>query len=262
MDHPEDLLIYQSLLRSLPKQADHHPWPAADLMVTIGKYFLDTPYIAAPLEQHDPEDLIVNLRAFDCFTFVETCLALTCHFYAGNPDWQTFKAQLLRIRYRGGILNGYVSRLHYFSDWLYDNACQGILQDITRQIGGIPYTKKIDYMTQHTGSYPALSDPAAQKQMATVEKALTKRPRYLLPLARLAVQERLIQEGDIIGIATTEEGLDVIHTGLAFRRGKTLHLLHASQQAGKVIVSPEPLDAYLRQNQGRTGILAGRVHVL
>jgi hypothetical protein len=72
-------------------------------------------------------------------------------------------------------------------------------------------------------------------------------------------EQRVIWEGDIIGITTSEEGLDVCHAGLAVRSGRSLHLLHASQETGKVSVSSETLGDYLRASDTRTGVMVGRI---
>ena len=261
MDHLEDILIYRNILERCPNPADDRYAPG-DFIVKIGEYFLNAPYVGGSLEHDGPERLTVNLRTFDCFTFVETCLALARHLLSQKDAWQDFPDLLLRIRYRGGILNGYASRLHYFSDWLDDNSRKRILQDMTPAFGGMPCIKKINYMTQHPDFYPALSNPVILKQMTEIEKALTDRPRYVMPLSVLADREGLIKAGDIIGIAASEEGLDVLHAGLAVRHEGTLHLLHASQQAGRVIASPESLDTYLRQGKSRAGILVGRMNAL
>ena len=43
---------------------------------------------------------------------------------------------ITRIRYRGGRLAGYPSRLHYFTDWLLDNERRGLIEIITADLGG------------------------------------------------------------------------------------------------------------------------------
>ena len=50
--------------------------PIGDVMVAIGKSFIGTLYEAHTLEVAQPETLVVNLRGFDCTTYVENCLVL------------------------------------------------------------------------------------------------------------------------------------------------------------------------------------------
>ena len=49
----------------------------ANLMLWYGKEFIGTPYKAQTLEINSTEQLVVNLQAMDCTTFVETVAALT-----------------------------------------------------------------------------------------------------------------------------------------------------------------------------------------
>ena len=48
-------------------------------MLEIGKFFLGTPYVAGTLETKGAEHLVVNLREYDCVTFVENVVALAWH---------------------------------------------------------------------------------------------------------------------------------------------------------------------------------------
>ena len=36
----------------------------------------------------------------------------------GNTTFDDYKAELEKIRYRDGVIDGYASRLHYFCDWI------------------------------------------------------------------------------------------------------------------------------------------------
>ncbi|MEO9662251.1 MAG: N-acetylmuramoyl-L-alanine amidase-like domain-containing protein, partial [Maribacter dokdonensis] len=46
-------------------------------MVSVGKTFMQTPYVAKTLEIGDTETLVVNLQGLDCTTFVENVLAFS-----------------------------------------------------------------------------------------------------------------------------------------------------------------------------------------
>jgi hypothetical protein len=254
----EDILIVEHVLECVhdPAETEAHP---GRLTAEVGKYFLGTPYTGGTLERKGAEELTANLQTFDCFTFVESCLALTLLILHRRRTWNDFTALLQKARYRDGKIDGYASRLHYFSDWLADNVRKGILRDMAPELGGVALKKGIRYMTGHAGAYPSLSDPETLRQMEEVEHGLTEQPPCFLPTATLEQREHRIQEGDILGITTEEEGLDVMHAGLAVYRGEALHLLHASQQAGKVLISEETLGEYLRSNAKRTGVLVGRI---
>jgi hypothetical protein len=80
----------------------------------------------------------------------------------------------------------------------------------------------------------------------------------VLPGEKVAGAEGQIQTGDIIALATSVEGLDVTHTGLAFRKDDgRIHLLHASTR-GAVEISKLPLPEYLQGVKGNTGIIVVR----
>lgn len=163
------------------------------------------------------------------------------------------------IRYRQGLIDGYASRLHYFTDWLHDNKNKGIVKDISRQIGAKPQHKVINFMTTHRNSYPALQDENVFQEIRKIEKIISLRKLYVLPRSECSGAGGNIKNGDIIAVASLTEGLDVAHVGFALWRGNKLYLLHASSKENEVVVSAKPLNDYLRQNKNYTGIIAARV---
>ncbi len=115
---PKDKEILDEVLTIFSNEKDT---PTEILVVKVGTFFLGTPYVAHTLEMQ-PEQLVVNLREMDCTTFAENCLAISRTIKSGNPGFEQFTKELRNIRYRDGVINGYPSRLHYFSDWIYNNA--------------------------------------------------------------------------------------------------------------------------------------------
>jgi hypothetical protein len=230
-----------------------------DLAVVVGKYFLGPSYVSNTLEMKGRESLVINLREFDCFTFVENVVVLTRLLKKGRPTFSDYTTALRNIRYRRGILKGYSSRLHYFSDWLRDNKEKGILQNVTRQAGGRQFRKRLTYMTDHKGCYPALNGEKTYREMAAVERRLSRRLMYSVPKDRLVTSEGAVRNGDVIAMTTEIEGLDVVHVGPALWRGKRLHLLHASEGAKKVVISCESLQEYLAARRTMTGIMIARL---
>ena len=124
-------------------------------MVSIGKTFIGTPYVAKTLEVGETESLVVNLHGLDCTTFVENVLAFSLLLRKGASDFDAFTRTLENIRYKDGKLDGYASRLHYFSEWIANNQKKGLLKDITAEIGGEVITKNINFMSTHRQLYPA-----------------------------------------------------------------------------------------------------------
>lgn len=230
-----------------------------ETMVTVGKTFLKTPYVAKTLEIGDRETLVVNLQGLDCTTFVENVLAFSTLLKQEKYDFDAFVLNLEKIRYKDGTMDGYASRLHYFSEWIANNAEKGIVKNITGEIGGEAITKDIDFMSTHRNLYPFLADDTNYDKIKASENYLNNQAICVLPQAKIAENEHLIEPGDIIALATSIEGLDVTHTGIATReKDGRIHLLHASTGAMEVEVSRLPLADYLKQIKGNTGIMVAR----
>jgi hypothetical protein len=232
--------------------------PLGDLVCAIGNYFLDAPYKPCTLESGHREKLIVNFAQFDCFTFVETVLALTGCVVAGKISKPEFRRLLQLIRYRQGIIDGYSSRLHYFTDWLRDNEQKKILQDISRRLGALQERKKINYMTTHRASYPALKSEKEFQKMLLVEESVSRKYFHIIGKDKAGIRQGQIQNGDIIAFTSDREGLDVAHVGFAMKRGRALHLLHASSKEGSVVISKKTLPTYFNQNKHFPGIIVCR----
>ena len=114
-------------------------------------------------------------------------------------------------------------------------------------------------MTAHKDQYPCLGSPDTYRRLLRVENICSARSYHHIPQASVPACSRKINNGDLIAITTAIEGLDVVHVGLAVHLPKGLHLLHASQRAGQVIISAETIYRYLRQRKSRLGIMVARV---
>ena len=228
-------------------------------IVSVGKTFMKTPYVAKTLEIGDTETLVVNLQGLDCTTFVENVLAFSMLLKQQEDSFDAFVKNLEVIRYKDGDLDGYASRLHYFSEWIANNAEKGLLKDITGEIGGAEITKDIDFMSTHRDLYPFLADDANFEKIKASENYLNSQAICVLAQDKIAENDHLIQSGDIIALATSINGLDVTHTGIATReKDGRIHLLHASTGSMEVEVSKKPLAEYLKGIKSNTGIMVAR----
>jgi len=254
----QDRRILKKLIRSLDKTKTSAKFTGY-LIVEIGKFFAGAPYTAGTLEMKGAEHLVVNLREFDCVTFVESVVALVGCVRIQEKSFEAFRRLLLKIRYRQGRLKDYSSRLHYFSDWIHDNQKKGILKDVTREIGGRPLRKAINFMTTHPEMYPPLKSAANFRGIKSVEKRIGRSPLFSIPKKGLRRFEDRICDGDLIAVTTNREGLDVQHVGLAARVKHRIHLLHASRTEGKVVFSKKTLYRYLMQSGARSGIMVARL---
>lgn len=230
-----------------------------DTLVAIGKTFLGIPYVAKTLEVGETESLVINLQGLDCTTYVENVLAFGSMLRKGEEDLDAFASTLEKIRYKDGKLKGYPSRLHYFSEWIVNNQQKGLVKDITSDLGGIALTKNINFMSAHRELYPFLSDEDNYLQIKASERYLIDQPLYVLAKDKIEAKEHMLHSGDIIALATSINGLDVTHTGLAIRmENGRIHLLHASSSNEEVEISELPLADYLRNIRHNTGIMVAR----
>jgi hypothetical protein len=234
--------------------------PIDEVVIAIGKSFLGTDYKAHTLEKGDEENLVINLTGLDCYTFLETSLTFARCIKKNETGFKEYQKELTNIRYRDGKINGYPSRLHYFSDWIYNTAKRGIVKDITEEIGGIPYENNVNFMSTHPDAYKQLKDnPEFVKEISKIEKEISARKYFYVPQDSISKVENKIENGDIIGITTNIPGLDISHTGITIRLDDgRIHLLHAPNVGQKVQISELPLTDYIKSHKNQTGIIIAR----
>jgi N-acetylmuramoyl-L-alanine amidase-like len=228
-----------------------------DVIAAVGKSFIGTGYVEHTLEKGKIETLVIDLTGLDCTTFLENSLVFARLIKEHKNTFEDYEKELTRVRYRGGIINKYPSRLHYFSDWIYDNKKKGIVKDITKELGGVPIHFNLNFMTTHPDSYKRLKEnpdfiPVIKKQ----EEEINKRTYYYIPKEKVDSIESKIDKGDLIAITTNIEGLDIGHVGIAVRidDGK-VHLLHAPIPGTKVQISELSLSEYLSKLKNDSGII-------
>jgi hypothetical protein len=233
--------------------------PTSVLMVKLGTWFMETPYVAHTLEKGDEEQLVVNLRELDCTTLVENCLALAKTIQSGEHTFEQFTKKLKNVRYRNGKIDGYTSRLHYTTDWIFDNQQKKLVRNLSKEIGATPYPKEINFMSTHPDSYRQLKDSSHfVKIIAQKENDINSRQHFYISEEKLAEVEDQLMDGDIVGITTSINGLDISHMGILVRKAGRIHLLHASSSAEKVVHSEETLEEYLMNSKSTTGIMVAR----
>jgi hypothetical protein len=237
-----------------------HEKPINEVVVAIAKSFIGTEYAANTIDASGKEQLIVNLQTFDCVTFYENSLVLARCIKKNTMNFEAFKKELQFVRYRGGVIDGYASRLHYTSDYFFDNENKSVLKDVTKELGGVPWKKNINFMSTHQNVYLQLKiSPENVDKIRKIEDQINARPKYFIPKAYVKRIAPQIKDGDIIGITTTIDGLDCSHTGIALRQNGNLHLLHAPIPGSKVQITELPLWEYLAKIKKDTGILVARL---
>jgi hypothetical protein len=236
--------------------------PMGESVAFIGLSFVGTKYVPATLELPGAEEVVINLQELDCVTFVENVLALALFIRQVEPQileseletQAVYRRLLTRIRYRNGRVDGYPSRLHYFTDWILDNEAKGIVREVTAELSGVEDFRAIDFMSNHPESYRQLNSRMVLNAIQDREFYLSGLGRYRIPEDEIATRSSWIQDGDIIAATSTVEGLDVAHTGLALWRDGALHLLHAPLVGEAVEVSTLPLADRIFRIESQDGI--------
>jgi hypothetical protein len=212
------------------------------------------------LQKIGREGLHVDLEIFDCQSFIEYTLALTQTKRVTSPTYETFRDKVKNLRYRNGNVT-YGARLHYFTSWIYTHENEGLLKDMSRELGGEIFEKDVHYMSLKKDTfYGNMADPQTFATIRNVEKQLTAKTKYYIPKEKIASLESGIKDGDIIAITNAQDGMDVAHTGVAYWQGAHVHLLHASSETGFVVVTNEPLFEYLATHRKHTGIMVARLN--
>jgi hypothetical protein len=234
--------------------------PIGDVIAAVGKSFIGTDYVAHTLEKCDTETLVINLTGLDCTTFLENCLVLARCIKEKKTTFKDYENELIKIRYRNGIIDRYPSRLHYFSDWIYDNEKKGVVKNISKEIGGDSIRFNLDFMTTHPDLYVQLKrDPGFIPIIEKQEKEINKRRYYFIPKEKVSDIEKKIENGDLIAITSNVKGLDINHVGIAVRMDDgRIHFMHAPDVGYKVQITDVPLADYLMKFEKDTGIIVLR----
>ena len=240
--------------------------PIGERTAAVGQALVGTRYKHFTLEiDNRIESPSVNFNGMDCWTFFETALGFARMLNEPESNW-TPERLLFYIeldRYRGGQCTGdYLSRLHYLEDWLYDNNRRGLVQDLTRELGGSSVPHSAREMTVNWRHYRYLAaNRSLLGPLGRMEANVSSRPLYQIPKSQVAKIEPKLRSGDIIGILSRDGGrFSTAHVGLALRSGDgVLHLMHASspRNYGKVVVDDE-LSKYLYRYGSDSGILVAR----
>src|SRR5205809_875007 len=241
--------------------------PIGERTATVGQALVGTRYKHFTLEiDNRIESPSVNFQGMDCWTFFEIALSFARMLNGPEANWTP--EQLLHYieldRYRGGECTGeYLSRLHYLEDWLYDNDRRGLVEDLTRDLGGRSVPHSAREMSVGWRHYRYLAaNRSLLGPLAHMEANVSSRPVYEIPKSRVAGIESKLRSGDIIGvIGRDRSGLySTSHVGLAVRTSDgVLHFMHASSPGnyGHVIVDAQ-LSKYLYRYHSDSGILVAR----
>ncbi len=263
---PRSSFIGNEVFEKLLALSDKNGWsklPIGDLVGEFGIALLGTPYVGHTLELDDTAEICaINLEGLDCVTFFECSLDLARIIKKGHPTRDALSTR------SGSPATGAASRvdtplrLHYTSDWIWDNVKKGTVADITPSLPGAePFNQKVGFMSANPDSYRQLkANPDFVPKIKEFEDKINARSVSYLPVDKIADAEALLHSGDIVGITTTEAGIDCSHTGLCYKSSDgVLHFLDASSRRSTMKVTLEGrLSASVARMRSNTGIMIAR----
>ena len=192
-------------------------------ILEIASEFIGEEYVGATLENGKKEPLYISCTRLDCTTFVELVLAIATTSVKGEKRFSDVCRNLERIRYRGGVRDGYTSRLHYASWWIEDNVKMGILKEVAFPRLSKRRTLELNFMSRNPEKYPLLkNDRKAVDAIAGFERASNGKTVRYLPkeLLNRSADQFNIKDGDVIMLVTISiitEGVFLCKTAYAFK---------------------------------------------
>ena len=248
-----------ALVVKLLKKAKNQP-SNTNYMIFFARQLIGIPYVAHTLDISKRERLIINLHQLDCYTYVEAVSAFSICAKNHKYDFQSYVNTVKKLRYRGGKIEDYSSRLHYFTDWIIDNTLKGEVHEIQSPDPPFMATQIINvgFMSDNYQKYSMLkANPRLVPKIKIVEHSLNGRrykyiPKYMV--RNNIIMRKAVKDGDIIAIITNKKGLDTSHVGIAVWHNDGLHLLNASQLHHRVVEEDMTFANYLSQHPVQTGI--------
>lgn len=248
------------------KKATDDNWaklPIGQCMGKIARELQGTPYVGFTLElSADQEVCAVNLNGLDCVTFFEDTLDFARMLKHGGSTPDDLLKEVTFTRYRDGKLGDFTSRLHYTTDWMVNNEKKKVIEIMAPKLPGAePFTQKVGIMSQEPKNYRQLvAHPEFIPKIKAIEDQINSRSLEYLPLDKIAAAEPLMQTGDIVGVCTTETGIDIGHTGIIYRTEDGIaHFMDASSSRKnmKVTIDPE-IGKALNWSRKITGMMLAR----
>jgi hypothetical protein len=220
-------------LDDLIREAQHIA-DAGEKVSFISDQFLGTPYGEGTLtgDAQTPEELVINLAAMDCFTFIDYVEALRL-----SESFEDFVSNLRQIRYQGGEV-AFHTRNHFFTDWA--ESVPRHVEDVTAPVGRGAARSVLKHLNRRVDGSLLLPGVGVR------ERRITYIPASALDRETL---DRLAT-GDYLGIYAEERGLDVTHVGIVIRRESSLFIRHASSQEAFQKVIDADLAGYLTEKPG------------
>lgn len=206
---------------------------AGQLIELLSREFLGTPYKGNMLQgtATSPEQLVIDFSGLDCFTYLD---------YVEAARKATTKADyvshLVQTRYVEGDVD-FTHRRHFFTDWA--DRTQVLADDVTAAISAHAITaeKRLNRKSDGGSYLPGLP---------VVKRNITYIPSEFID-ANVISQ---LRTGDLIGIYTTADGLDVTHVGFFIETSDGPVLRNASSKKINMKVVDSAFLEYVKDTPG------------
>lgn len=235
-EYNESIQMLNAILKKHKSDAN---LPLDQLVTKVGLSLSGKPIRYGMTYLNKVEQPVFYLTHFDAFSLVDNTIALALTVKYGPQSLDGFMGWLEKVRYRDGQCRGFASRLHYFSDWVYDTERRGLLTDMTKLWGGVPDKSLVCKVTEC--QQPSAQEDSLVTAMRPVEAEISKRETYFLPFPVAKSHLDSLKTGDIIGFTSFRHGLDVINAGIVIRKEDGPYILFAKQEIQKVTISFAPI---------------------
>ncbi|HVN95239.1 MAG TPA: N-acetylmuramoyl-L-alanine amidase-like domain-containing protein [Syntrophorhabdaceae bacterium] len=210
-------------------------------IVFLSQHFLGAPYKESTLigDVSTQEALVINLTAFDCFTFLDSVEAMRL-----SSSFAEMKDRLRALRYKKGLVN-YLTRNHFFTDWREYN--RDLVSDVTVRVG-------------HAGTQRVTKTLNVKDDGSLYLAGIEPFDRELTYVPSTAVDDSVLvrlKSGDYVGFFSASAGLDVSHVGIIVRKGAQILLRHASSAPSARKVVDQDFSGYISD---KPGIIVLRPH--
>ncbi|VEJ45658.1 DUF1460 domain-containing protein [Bartonella vinsonii] len=227
---PYTLKKLNVLLKKRSKINDHEK---EKIINFLSGAFLGTPYKANMLQgsENVPEELIIDFRGLDCFTYLDYVEALR-----KSTSQTEFINNVIQTRYIDGSIS-FLNRKHFFTDWAYKE--YKLADDITAQISpnAVNVEKYLNKKADGGNYLPGLP---------IVKRNITYIPTNFINEDVISQ----LQSGDFIGIYTKLDGLDVTHVGFFIKTDNGPMLRNASSRKENEKVVDSPFMDYVAKTPG------------
>ncbi|MFC6010331.1 N-acetylmuramoyl-L-alanine amidase-like domain-containing protein [Nocardia lasii] len=204
-----------------------------DLIERLSARLLGTPYGANMLvgSATTAEELVVDLRRVDCFTFLDYIDAAS-----RATDRGRFLDELVANRYIDSRVE-FTQRKHFFTDWAARERVAATDITATLSPAALTTTKHLNAKADGSTYLPGVP---------VLDRAVTHIPSEAVDAAVLAG----LRTGDYLGAYTPAAGLDVTHVGIIVTTPTGPVFRNASSLAQTYRVVDTPLADYLRTVPG------------